>query len=314
MTRLQKKCLLASAGMHGLLLVILIASSAFRSKPVTRDIPIIMTMVNVPVTDQQGAGGGTPEPVAPTQPRAQPTPQMAVTPPPPQVVHQQPQQHVEPVPQPRPVVQRQPDPTPDPDPQPDTSEEAVLPAPKPRKHTDHKVVPTFDSTPEVSHKKRTKPKVSEADTETASAESNAAAARAATRRLSTQLAAALDTLATGVQTSGAKGTVVDMPGQGGGAAFVGYETAIFNAYYHAWITPDSVADKLAATDAKIVVARDGSILSAEIRTRSGEREMDRSVDRALRAVLRLPPFPSASTDEQRTFVIRFNLEAKQGSG
>ena len=74
-----------------------------------------------------------------------------------------------------------------------------------------------------------------------------------------------------MRSSGAKGTVVDIPGQGGGEAFAGYETVIYNAYYHAWITPDSLADKLAAADVKIVVARDGTILSAELITNSGER-------------------------------------------
>ena len=91
----------------------------------------------------------------------------------------------------------------------------------------------------------------------------------------------------GVKSSGAEETVVDMPGQGGGEAFVGYETFIYNAYYHAWITPDSVADRLAATDAKIVVARDGTILSAEIITKSGEPALDKSVERALRAVTKI---------------------------
>ena len=72
-----------------------------------------------------------------------------------------------------------------------------------------------------------------------------------------------------------------MPGQGGGEAFVGYETVIYNVYYHAWITPDSVADRLAATDAKIVVARDGTILSAEIISKSGEPALDRSVGKSI---------------------------------
>jgi len=58
------------------------------------------------------------------------------------------------------------------------------------------------------------------------------------------------------------------------------------------------------------VARDGSILSAEIVSRSGHREMDRSVDQALRLVSKLPPFPESARDSERTFLIRFNLEAK----
>jgi TonB family protein len=105
-----------------------------------------------------------------------------------------------------------------------------------------------------------------------------------------------------------------MPGQGGGQAFIGYETYIYNAYYRAWVAPDSVTDKLASVDVKIVVARDGSILQAEIVNKSGERDLNRSVEQALNRVHHLPPFPSASSDEQRSFLLRFNLDAKQGSG
>ena len=105
-----------------------------------------------------------------------------------------------------------------------------------------------------------------------------------------------------------------MPGQGGGEAFAGYETVIYNVYYHAWITPDSIADRLAATDVKIVVARDGAILSAEIIKKSGEAALDRSVGKVLRAVTKLPPFPASAHDEQRSFLLRFNLDAKEASG
>ena len=109
-------------------------------------------------------------------------------------------------------------------------------------------------------------------------------------------------------------TVVEMPGQGGGEAFAGYETVIYNVYFHAWTTPDGVADKLAGTDVKIVVARDGRVLSAEIINKSGERALDNSVERVLREVTKLPPFPASTHDEQRSYLIRFNLEAKEGSG
>jgi TonB family protein len=124
----------------------------------------------------------------------------------------------------------------------------------------------------------------------------------------------LEALANGVESSGAKATVVNLPGQGGGAAFAGYNTVIFNAYYHAWITPDSTADRLAAVEVKIVVARDGSIISADVTNPSGDSALNRSVEKALRAVRKLPPFPSGATDDQRSFLIRFNLDTKESSG
>jgi TonB family protein len=124
----------------------------------------------------------------------------------------------------------------------------------------------------------------------------------------------LEELASNVRATGAKSTVVALPGEGGGEAFVGYETAIFNAYYHAWKTPEETTDRLAVADAKIVVSRDGTIVSAEIVSKSGDAAVDRSVQRALDQVKTLPPFPEKAKDTQRSFLIRFNLEAKQSSG
>jgi TonB family protein len=303
MTRLQKKCFFVSVGLHGLLLLILLGSSAFRDKPEAKDIPIL-TMIPANILDKAGAGGGSPEPAAAAQP-AQPAPPVVQTP---QPVAQQrvaePLEHpksreVERQPEPKPVERQQETP---PEAKPEPAKEAET---KPA-HKTHEVHPTFDPVTPLTRNK-TKTKTSEA----ATTESSTAADNS---RLQRQVARAMEAMANHVKDSGAKGTVVDMPGQGGGEAFAGYETVIYNAYYHAWITPDSVADKLAATDVKIVVARDGTILSAEIVNPSSERALDKSVERALRAVRSLPPFPATAHDEQRSFLIRFNLEAKEGSG
>jgi len=305
MTRLQKKCFLISAGMHGLLLAILLGSSAFRDKPETSHIPIL-TMIPANILDAPGAGGGSPEPsVAPPPSPSQPQPQPA-----PPVV--QPQPHVAQQPPPKPVERPQPrEPVERPQPR-EAATEPTEPVSLPKKTTakrTHDIQIDFTPATVTSRKTKVKP----APTDTASDES-ASSSRADARSRRQELAQALEALATGVRNSGAKGTVVDMPGQGGGEAFAGYETVIYNAYYHAWSTPDSVADKLAGADVKIVVARDGRIISAEIIKRSGERALDRSVENALQAVTRLPPFPAGAHDEQRTFLLRFNLEAKEGSG
>ena len=79
-------------------------------------------------------------------------------------------------------------------------------------------------------------------------------------------------------------------------------------------TPLVTPDRLATADARIVVARDGSIISAELVRRSGNPQVDRSVERALRAVTKLPPFPAGSHDEERTFTIQFDLQSKEGTG
>lgn len=310
MTRLQKKCLLFSLSMHGLLLVVVVASSAFRSKPEPQEMQIL-TMLPANIVDRPGAGGGSPQPaVAQALPQPKPAPPVVQQPPPrPQPVQKP--EPVAPTPKPEPsFIQRLFHPTPvkeTPEPLPiDRSGES---APKSsRTRPPHEVVPTFD--PVKPSRTRVKPTEETAESAEATARERA---RAEARRLR-NIDSAMEKLARNVSRSGAAGTVVSMPGQGGGAAFVGYETYIYNRYYHAWTAPDSVANTAAATFVKIVVARDGSILSAEIMTPSGERSLDRSVERVLREVTKLPPFPAGATDDQRSFVIRFHLENKEGSG
>jgi len=297
MTRLQKKCFVVSAGMHGLLLAVLLGGSAFRDKPETSDIPILH-MIPANILDQAGSGGGSPEPAVAPQPQHSEQPAVPAAP-------------VAPVVRPQPPVaqQRPPEPIERPHPR-ERVPEATEPALLPKKHVAkpaHEIQPDF--TPVTATTRKTKAKT----TETASDESSSSS-RADARRVKRELAESLEALANGVRNSGAKGTVVETPGQGGGEAFAGYETVIYNVYFHAWTTPDGVADKLAGTDVKIVVARDGRVLSAEIINKSGERALDNSVERVLREVTKLPPFPASTHDEQRSYLIRFNLEAKEGSG
>jgi TonB family protein len=137
--------------------------------------------------------------------------------------------------------------------------------------------------------------------------------RSQSRRLH-EIESTLDGLASNVRSRGGQTISVELPGAGGGPAFAGYETAIFNAYFHAWTAPDDVAGHEADVDAKIVVARDGTILSSQIVSPSGHRQLDRSVEEALRLVTKLPPFPESARDAERTFLIRFNLEAKLSTG
>jgi TonB family protein len=143
---------------------------------------------------------------------------------------------------------------------------------------------------------------------------NEASAQAAAKRNARQISQTLTGLASTIQKDTARATVFDLPGQGGGAAFVDYKTALLSAYYNAWICPQEVDDDLATTEVKVVVARDGSIISAEITKKSPESALNKSVDRALKEVNKLPPFPEGATDDQRSFRIRFNVKAKQSLG
>jgi len=67
--------------------------------------------------------------------------------------------------------------------------------------------------------------------------------------------------------------------------------------------------------ARVVIARDGSVVSAEIVERSKAPALDQSVTSALGRVTTIGrPFPEGSTDERKTFLIEFDLKARQGTG
>ncbi len=314
MNRLEKKCFAFSIGLHGLLAVILLGSAAFRNRTEETDAPVL-SMIPANIIDAATSGGGEPAPAmratpnpapAPPQAQAQPAPKPEVKP-----------VAVRPQPQPQPQV-TQPEPVrhqdrakeePDEDVRPVANSENPLPR-KSKPHHQHEIHPTFATTSPTTSRTKVKNE-STSDNAEAAAKS---AARAEAHRLSA-VENSLEHLASGVQSSGAARTVVDVPGiSGGGEAFAGYRDVVRNYYYRAWIQPDNGVAGSAVPEAKIVVARDGTIISAEIVTPSGERLLDKSVERALQLVPKLPPFPAAAHDDQRTFRIQFTLELKQATG
>jgi colicin import membrane protein len=308
MTRLQKKCLVFSLSLHGLLTVILFASAGFSSSPPPQDLQI-MTLIPANIVDRAGAGGGTPvvnlvaQPKAQSQPQPQPQPQAA---PAPQPVKTEPvrekMEHAQ-VPVPTPAQHKETvRPLPVPDETKDVTMESKPKQSKPPRHEIH-VSYTLANASTTSRKRPEK----SSQTETASSSHSEA------RRLK-EIENSLNELASGVRSSGSPNTIVDVDGIGGGASFAGYKDAVASYYYRAWSTPEDASRQLSA-DAKVVVARDGSVISAELIRSSGDQTLDKSVERALRAVTRLPPFPASTQDQQRTFVIRFSpLEAKEMTG
>ena len=132
-------------------------------------------------------------------------------------------------------------------------------------------------------------------------------------RITTALQGAGKGLSSKIQSLAGNATVVDLPGQGGGAAFANYRSIVYNAYLNAWNPPHNV-DSEAEVETEIVIARDGSIISADVVKRSGVGPLDRSVERAMREVRKLAPFPEESKVSQRRFGITFSLKAKQSLG
>jgi TonB family protein len=298
MTRVQKKCMILSLSLHGLLALVLFVSAGFSSRPPQTDLQVI-NMIPANIVDRAGVGGGTPVVNLAPQPQAQPAAQPRAQPPPqpqpPAVRTEQVERAPAPAPRrPREIKLPKPD---------ETDETGLEPAPKPPKRSSrHEVQVSYTPAYATAKGKKTD--------KTQSAESSA---RAEARRLK-DIQNTLDELAAGVRGSGSPNTIVDVAGIGGGEAFAGYKNAVASYYYRAWITPDNTSSRLPTADAKITIARDGSIILAELVRSSGDKEVDRSVERALREVTQLPPFPASTRDTQRTYIIQFNLEAKEMSG
>jgi TonB family protein len=304
MTRLQKKCLVCSLSLHGLLAAIVFFSAAFRTRPEESNLQVL-SIIPANLLDRAGAGGGTPaasvappQPLLPQTPPEQPKVVSRVETPTPKVqprelppTHTPPPKHEEP-----PPPEREPVETP--------HESAIAVEQRPAK-PHHEIHVSYVPASSVTKSTKT--------TENTQA-AQAAAASAEQRKLK-RVEESLSQLASGVQSSSAEKTVVEVPGIGGGGeVFAEYNAAVYSKYYHAWIAPDSVPDRLTVPVTRVVVARDGSIISAELITPSGEAVLDKSVERALRAVKSLPPFPPAARDEQRVFQIKFSLDAKKASG
>jgi TonB family protein len=307
MTPLQKKCLAASLCFHGLMLAVFLATAAFRSEPPAISAQQVLTLIPARILDTPGVGGG-PVPVRVTPPAPQPaSPPAPPAPPAPPVAHPTPP----PVAPPRPPTPPRAAPTP-PDTRPAVTRSTTDSAPKP-----HQITPTY--VPVVSN--RTPPRSTETEAQSRAAAQTAekaaqAASQAAARERAQEVSDAFAALDSSVRARETPVGVASLPGEGGGDAFVNYTTAIFNAYYQAWKTPDTAAHRLAVVDVKIVVARNGEIISSEIISKSGDAAVDQSVQRALDQVARqkLPPFPPKATDTERAFLITFNLQAKQSAG
>ena len=281
MNRLQKKCVVASTGMHLLLVAVVFIGPAFsRTKPGEdiREIDFVPTIL----VDANVAGGGNPNarppaPVATPQPQPQP-----------------------PAPQPKPAA---PPPEPKKLPEPDKSTEpdpnSFAETKKPRK-------PHIVTTPTTRPKEKTAPKPS-TDTQ-AQEQKQLADAR---RKAGQELIRAAGDIRQG--TSSATAIDEDFGPGGGGPAYAGFASWVQKIYQDAWIAPEDTASDASVTKARVTIANDGHVISSEIIDRSGDRQMDSSVQRTLDRVTTVGrPFPEGVKDKQRSYILKFDLKVKRG--
>lgn len=315
MSRLQKKCVLASAALHGLLLAILVFGPAFLQgeKPVSDNRPLLVVIPRK-LIDEALSGGG--EPAAQAQeisPPAASTPPTAKPP----VAEVSPPAEVKPTPTPKvekriePVEPPAENPTPPksnprtkpklkPKPEPETAEPIDKAPPKKKPDVVIELKPGTRNNEQAAAQKV------KADVK-AKAEAQARAEKAAREAWQGAIGGLRKSL------TGPSTTIRDL-GDSGGEAYADYGQAIKTIYTDAWRTPNDVTDEKATVKVEIVVGRNGRVISARITGRTRIPSLDDSVQRALDRVRNLPPFPDGAKDLQRSFELNFNLKAKRSLG
>ena len=316
MSRLQKKCFIASASLHFLLFALLVFGPAFISSTSRRtdNLPML-DVIPAKLIDDAMSGGGQPaaakqtetppESKAPADPVTVP-PAPKLEPPVPVLVESKPKPTIEkvetkteprrPEKQTTKLTKTKP---PDPEkPPPKKNEKSDAAKDAKTKHE-----PTVDLKPAVR---------STAESLARKAKAEAAAkAREAAEEWKGQISKSLQALRSDLSPS----TTIEAVGTGG-EAYANYSQAIKTIYTEAWLTPDDVTDDAATVRVEVTIARDGRIVSSSVLKRSGISSLDKSVQAALDRVerRRLPPFPEGASDTQRTFKINFNLKTKRSLG
>ncbi len=284
MDRLQKKCFVASLGVHLLLAAILLVGPAFvRKVPPPLDMAVLDFVPSKTVDAMVSGGGSRAARPPPAQPLTQPPapPQQLVSAPPP--------------PQPKRV---EPDPPKDP---PSKEEESLEPSTK-----RHKIEV---STTQVTRKRDTK--------SDARAKADAAARQQKTwadnqRRLANAIGQTLEHIGSEVS----PGASIELPGPGGGGVpYANFLQAVMSAYKRAWsgTVPNDATEEDVSAEASVTIARDGTVISHRITRSSGKPAVDHSVESCLERVKYAAPLPDDAKESQRTVPITFEVKAKRGT-
>ncbi len=286
MDRLQKNCVIASASLHGLLASAFLFGSAFlspSSKTLNLDVLTVIpaTLVDAPFSNP----GGNPKVTQPpaVAPQARPEP-----------------------PAPAPEPEREPAVKPQPPAPKDRTPPKLADEPEIAKPTTGKHRPVVN--PERVTRKPDPRSQSKATDSAADARARAKAAADANRRARLALRGALDSISDVASSS----TSVEIPGPGG-EAYANYAQVVKSIYTAAWIVPTSAKDDATAI-VKVVIAMDGTVISADIIRSSGDALVDSSVRRALDRVPSVAPFPAGSKDSKREFTLSFTPKNKRQLG
>jgi TonB family protein len=285
MNRLQKKCVIATAGAHLLLIAILFVGPAFFYSKPKADALQVLDVIPANLIDAQfnsGVANATPPPPAPVVAPPQPPPPTPVVTPP--------------APAPKPEKVEKPEPVKPPDKLPPDD---LKPVEKTSKVEPRKIQINTQLVARVSPR----------DTAAATARAEARAEARAQQRRAQAFQSALKDLKVNLTSA----TVVDAPGSGS-AAYANYRDFVGSKYYAAWTPPDDAANDDAITKVSVTIASDGTVVTSRIVGPSGDAGVDNSIQRALDRVTFIAPFPEGATEKERTFIIKFNLKAKRMLG
>jgi TonB family protein len=269
MNRLHKKCFIASAGTHLLLMLILFVGPAFLSSksPNPEDRPLLDIIPSKTVDALVAPSGGTPPPRQPT-----------VTPP-----------------TPPPAVQTKPTPQ-DKDPDPpkvvQKNDSDSLEVKK-----EHKRLPEVN-TKLVTKTHPTKPPKQAPKSDDQEKESANRQREAVTRALANMGNASSSTVTPHFSDGWG----------GGGASYANFFDVVKAVYTRNWNVPEGANDG-AVISVSVTIARNGDVVSSRITRRSGDTVADASVEILLDRVRFVAPLPEDSKENQRTVHIDFSVRA-----
>ena len=268
MSRLLKKCLFLSIGLHILLAAALLICTAFFVVKPEKIMPTL-SMIAPDVLDNLL----NPRPVSTPRKNPNPPVRRIVTPAPPRKVTPTPPRKVTPTP-PRKVTPKKQSPSLKP-----TKSKVT---PKPKRNTIKIAQNTQTSKGATGRpKKNTHPKAPPVSAKQLNT----------IKSMRNQLSAAIN-----VNVAGANA-----------AAFTSYANFVVGVYRRTWepLIPSGLARSRIAK-VSVTIRRDGRVLSARIIRKTGDAALDRSVQRALDRVRTIgKSFPLGSKDSQRTFTLDF---------
>ncbi|HEY3761798.1 MAG TPA: TonB family protein [Verrucomicrobiae bacterium] len=284
MNRLQKKCIIVTAGLHLLLLAVLVFGPGFFNREPKVDNSPVLDMIPANVIDaalNSGVKSATPPP-----PQAQPQPPQPQIQPQTQV---QPQQ-TQPVPNLK-LVQPTPAPTPKP-----TIESEIkkwfTPTPKPEPEK-----PTQDTEQNQPHK---------IVVDTHLVTGQPLNPRPTTRPNHSQdNARAINSALTSLKSNLSQSTKIDLSGNSS-VAYANYGSVVTSVYNNAWVPPHGMSSDNVTVKFKVRISSDGSVISSAISVSSGDPDVDQAVQRMLDRVTFIAPFPDGATDKERNYTINFN--------